>query len=79
MARVGDGAYVLFYSGGWWENDTYAIGYATGSGPLGPFHNETDDTPGLASEEGMAGPGGAEVFTDADGGWRLAFHACTPP
>ncbi len=79
MARVGDGAYVLFYSGGWWENDTYAIGYATGSGPLGPFHNETDDTPWLASEEGMAGPGGAEVFTDADGGWRLAFHAWTPP
>ena len=79
LARVGDGAYVLFYSGGWWESDTYAIGYATGPGPLGPFHNETEDVPWLASEEGRAGPGGAEVFIDADGGWRLAFHAWTPP
>jgi hypothetical protein len=70
---------VLFYSGGWWESDSYAIGYATGPGPLGPFHNETDDAPWLASEEGMVGPGGAEVFTDAEGGWRLAFHAWTPP
>ena len=79
LARVAPDLCVLFYSGGWWESDTYAIGYATGPGPLGPFHNETEDTPWLASGEGMAGPGGAEVFTDADGGWRIAFHAWTPP
>jgi beta-xylosidase len=79
LARVGDGSYVLFYSGGWWEGDTYAIGYASGSGPLGPFRKETGAGPWLASEEGMAGPGGAEVFKDAGGGWRIAFHAWTPP
>lgn len=79
LARVDTNLCVLFYSGGWWESDTYAIGYATGPGPLGPFHNETDDTPWLASGEGMAGPGGAEVFTDPGGGWRIAFHAWTPP
>ena len=79
LARVGEGAYVLFYSGGWWEDATYGIGYATGSGPLGPFRKQTEDGPWLASEEGMAGPGGAEVFADADGGWHLAFHAWTPP
>lgn len=79
LARVGDGSYVLFYSGGWWENDSYAIGYATGATPLGPFRKDTESGPWLASEEGMAGPGGAEVFTDAGGGWRLAFHAWTPP
>jgi beta-xylosidase len=79
LARVGKGTYVLFYSGGWWENETYAIGYATGGGPLGPFHKDTETGPWLASGEGMAGPGGAEVFTDADGGWHLAFHAWTPP
>jgi hypothetical protein len=27
----------------------------------------------------VAGPGGAEVFTAADGGWRIALHGWTPP
>lgn len=71
--------YVLFYSGGWWESDGYGVGYATGSTPLGPFHKETETGPWLASEPGMAGPGGAEVFTDTAGEWRIAFHAWTPP
>ena len=71
--------YVLFYSGGWWEGDGYGVGYATGPGPLGPFTKETADGPWLAAEAGRAGPGGAEVFADADGEWRIAFHAWTPP
>jgi beta-xylosidase len=79
LARVGDGAYVLFYSGGWWESDGYAVGYATGAAPLGPFRKETVDGPWFASEAGMAGPGGGEVFTDHEGNWRMAFHAWTPP
>ncbi|HEV8625351.1 MAG TPA: glycoside hydrolase family 43 protein [Acidimicrobiia bacterium] len=79
LARVADGAHVLFYSGGWWESDGYAIGYATGGAPLGPFRKETESGPWLASEPGMAGPGGAEVFTDIEGQWRIAFHAWTPP
>jgi len=88
LARVAEGTrggggvprddYVLFYSGGWWESDRYAVGYATGPGPLGPFRKETDAGPWLASEPGMAGPGGAEVFTDAGGEWHIAFHAWTP-
>ena len=79
LARVGDGSYVLFYSGGWWESAGYAIGYATGPAPLGPFHKQTESGPWLAGEAGMAGPGGAEVFTDAAGGWHVALHAWTPP
>jgi beta-xylosidase len=79
LARIGEGAYVLFYSGNWWESDRYAIGYATGEAPLGPFHKETESGPWLTSQPGMAGPGGAEVFMAADGGWRIAFHAWTPP
>ena len=81
LIRTGDGprGHVLFYSGGWWESESYAVGYATGPGPLGPFDKETVDGPWLASEPGMAGPGGAEVFTAADGDWRIAFHAWTPP
>lgn len=79
LARVGDDHYLLFYSGGWWESDGYAVGYAVGAGPLGPFDKVTTDGPWLASAPGMAGPGGAEVFVAADGAWRIAFHAWTPP
>jgi beta-xylosidase len=79
VACIGAGRYVLFYSGGWWESAGYAVGYATGGAPLGPFRKETVAGPWLASEPGRAGPGGAEVFTDADGRWRIAFHAWTPP
>jgi beta-xylosidase len=79
LARAGEGRYLLFYSGGRWESDGYAIGYATGPGPLGPFRKETQDGPWLASQPGMAGPGGAEVFTAADGTGRIAFHAWTAP
>lgn len=79
LAHPAGGPYVLFYSGGWWEGDGYAVGYATGPSPLGPFRKETEVAPWLASEPGMAGPGGAEVFRDAAGEWRIAFHAWTPP
>ena len=79
LARTGDGTYVLFYSGGWWESDGYAVGYAIGPTPLGPFRKVTVDGPWLVSGPGMAGPGGAEVFRTTGGEWRLAFHAWTPP
>jgi beta-xylosidase len=78
LVRIGD-SYGLFYSGGWWESDTYAVGFATAAAPLGPFRRATETGPWLASGPGMAGPGGAEVFTDALGEWRIAFHAWTPP
>jgi beta-xylosidase len=79
LARIGERAYRLFYSGGWWESDRYGIGYATAESPLGPYRKETVDGPWLGSEPGLAGPGGAEVFTDVSGGWHVAFHAWTPP
>ncbi|HVW31139.1 MAG TPA: glycoside hydrolase family 43 protein [Acidimicrobiia bacterium] len=79
LARVGAGVYVLFYSGGWWESDGYAVGYAVGEAPLGPFRKVTVDGPWLASGPGRAGPGGAEVFRTAGGEWALALHAWTPP
>lgn len=78
LVRVADGRYVLFYSGGWWESDGYAVGYATAADPLGPFRKETVAGPWYASEPGMAGPGGAEVFRDAAGRWHMVFHAWTP-
>ena len=50
-----------------------------GAGPLGPFHKETRFRPWMASRRGVAGPGGAEIFTDASGSRRIAYHAWTPP
>ena len=79
LARISVGSYVLFYSGGWWQGVGYAMGYATGGAPLGPFDKQTRTGPWLAAGPGRAGPGGGEVFTDAAGEWRIAFHAWTPP
>lgn len=79
LVRLGSGRYVLLYSGGWWESDGYGVGFAWGDAPLGPFDKQTTGEAWLASTDDMAGPGGAEVFTDAAGQWRVAFHAWTPP
>jgi len=72
------GTYVLFYSGGWWESAGYGIGYATGSSPMGPFTRTTRRRPWMASGPEGAGPGGQEVFADASGALRLAYHAWDP-
>lgn len=72
------GAYHLFYSAGPWESASYCVGYATGDAPLGPFRKESP-RPWMTSRQEAAGPGGAEVFTDASGSLRIAYHAWTPP
>jgi beta-xylosidase len=77
MVRV-DGRYYLFYSANRWESPNYAIGYAIGRSPLGPFTKITRRGPWFASSGGSAGPGGQEFFTDAGGGLRMAYHAWTP-
>ena len=58
-----DGAYILLYSGGWWESGGYATGYAICDTPLGPCDKETTDQPILASAGDEAGTGGARVIT----------------
>lgn len=67
--------YYLFYSANWWESANYAIGYATGSTPLGPFDKVTRDGPWVTSRGQAAGTGGQAFFTDADGNLRMAYHA----
>ena len=74
MVRWGD-TYFLFYSANWWESVNYAIGYATGSTPLGPFDKVTRDGPWVSSRGQAAGTGGQAFFTDADGELRMAYHA----
>jgi hypothetical protein len=71
------GEYLLFYSASAYTSSSYAIGYATCSGPLGPCTNRST-TPLLASQPGMSGPGGPSVFSDAQGNLWMAFHAWLP-
>jgi beta-xylosidase len=67
--------YYLFYSGGWWESDTYAIGYATAASPLGPFTKQTASTPWVASTGGALGPGALDVFNGPGGALWATYHA----
>jgi hypothetical protein len=72
-----DDAYLLVYSGGWWDGDGYATGYAVCDKPLGPCVKRTVEQPILASAADEAGTGGASVVTGpADDHW-LAYHAWT--
>jgi beta-xylosidase len=77
MVRHGD-AYYLFYSGASFTDATYAMGYALGPSPTGPF---TKPMPGpiLASTPDVIGPGGGSVVTGPDGGDWLVYHACATP
>lgn len=77
LLRV-DGRYLLLYSGGWWESDTYATGYAACDTPLGPCTKLTTEHPLHASDPGVAGPGGATVITGPAGDMWLAHHGWAP-
>jgi beta-xylosidase len=75
---LADGTYFLFYSANWWNADRYAIGYATASSVLGPYTKVTTEGPWFASDANVAGPGGQELFTDATGQLRMAYHGWQP-
>jgi len=65
-----NGAYYLFYSGGWFNQTSYAIGVARCTGPGGPCH-DTSSKPFLASNAQGAGPGEESVFSNSAGIWML--------
>ncbi|WP_407542005.1 glycoside hydrolase family 43 protein (plasmid) [Deinococcus radiomollis] len=71
------GRYYLFYSGGTWDSDTYAVGYAVGTSPLGPF-KKSPDNPLLMTSGKVAGPGGEGVLTDARGHVWMYYHGWEP-
>jgi hypothetical protein len=64
------GVYSLFYSGGWFNQTSYAIGVARCAGPAGPCH-DTSSYPILASNAQGAGPGEESVFSNNAGIWML--------
>jgi beta-xylosidase len=71
---VRDGKYVLLYSANDFGNGSYAAGYASCAGPLGPC--EPFDTPFLKSsaEAKLFGPGHQAVFRSG-GQDYIAYHA----
>ena len=71
------GAWRLLYSANQWNTDRYSTGAAVCDSPLGPC-SKTGDGPLLASDELVAGPGGAEVFMDLEGRRWLAYHGWSP-
>lgn len=73
-----EGRYYLFYSGGWWEGPTYAIGYAVADHPLGPWDKITIDRPWFGTTQMVSGPGGQEFFVDNDRNWWMAYHGWDP-
>jgi beta-xylosidase len=73
-----EGTYFLFYSANWWASAGYAIGYATGNQPLGPYEKVTTAGPWFGSDANVAGPGGQEFFVDLNGGLHMAYHGWQP-
>lgn len=74
----GAGGLVLLYSGGRYDDETYAVGAARCASPAGPCARSVAG-PVLSSwggaVPGVRGPGGASVAVDAHGTPQLAFHA----
>jgi beta-xylosidase len=67
------GVHYLFFTGGDWEDDSYAQAYAVCDGPAGPCRSA--DQPILVTYGTVAGPGGGTVEIDREGRWWLAYHA----
>jgi predicted NBD/HSP70 family sugar kinase len=67
-----DGRYYLFYSGDAYNNDSYAVGYATCGGPLGPC-KDAPENPILKTGCRAHGPG-HNTFA----GPYIVYHAWNP-
>jgi hypothetical protein len=78
MVRRG-GRYFLFYSGNDYDSADYAIGYARCPSVLELCTKVSTIAPYVRSAGSIGGPGGQEVFHDAQGGAWMAYHAWTSP
>ena len=68
-----DGTYLLFYSGGDYAGDDYAVGYATCAGPLGPC-TDAPENPILKTACRAHGPG-HNALLETDGETLIVYHA----
>jgi beta-xylosidase len=73
------GRYVLFYSGGNWEEPTYGVSWAEADHPLGPWKEREGGEPLLRTVPGrVVGPGHNSVVTTAEGLDVVVYHAWDP-
>lgn len=68
-----DGKLLLFYSGGRWQDSSYAVNWAHCHGPAGPCTKNLG--PWVSTTGPVAGPGGQEFFRGADGKLWMSYHA----
>lgn len=67
------GSYWLFYSGGWFNNSTYGIGFARCKGPTGPCFDHSMSGPWVGSNGNGSGPGEQSLFEDHAGRWWMVY------
>jgi arabinan endo-1,5-alpha-L-arabinosidase len=71
--------YVLFYSGGNWEEPTYAVSWAEAEHPLGPWREPPGRPPLLRTVPGrVIGPGHNSLVVGPDGQDVVVYHAWDP-
>jgi arabinan endo-1,5-alpha-L-arabinosidase len=71
--------YVLFYSGGNWEEPTYGVSWAEARHPLGPWWEPPDRQPLLSTVPGrVLGPGHNSLVVGPDGQDVMVYHAWDP-
>src|SRR5436309_14749606 len=75
MVLIG-AVHYLFFSGGDWDSDRYAVGYAACDGPTGPC-TQPSAGPILSTYGSVAGPAGGTAVQGTDGAWWLSYHAWT--
>ncbi len=66
--------YYLIYTANHFENQQYAVGYATSASPMGPWTKATENPILSMSNSGKPGIGHGDMFTDASGGLNYVFH-----
>ena len=67
------GSHYLLYSGNSYANDTYAVGVARASSPLGPFQKA--GAPLVKSNGSWVGPGHCSVLDTPAGDTYMVYHA----
>ena len=70
------GRLYLFYSGNAYDTDSYAVGYATCTSPLGPCHDAAEN-PILHTRCRAHGPG-HNALIEVDGRTWIVYHAWLP-
>ena len=74
---IHNGTHTLLYSAADYASTTYAVGYGSCTGPLGPCTDKSDK-PLLASTDQAAGPGHCFPLVLPNGDTWLVFHAWKP-